>query len=157
MRGYDVVMKVGGIIAKLWFYGNARLLAGGSRTIEYFFSGWGVDKGPYLIDQLPMELSERILRGELFTLGRHYLSASLNVELTPLTQVTPTVVWNTEDQSGLTQFALGTSLSQNILFTANLNIPFGAQGSEFGGPGNSLNALLLSTDISAQAQVAWYF
>jgi hypothetical protein len=43
------------------------------------------------------DLYSRLLRGELFTTGRYYISGSVLVEMTPLLQLSPTLFINLGD------------------------------------------------------------
>jgi hypothetical protein len=88
---------------------------------------------------------------------RHYLAASLMIEMSPLWTVTPTVVSNIDDPSALLQVLTQYSLSDNMTFLGSLNIPLGANGTEFGGPESGVPNRYLSFDAAVFAQLAWYF
>ncbi|MDH3433412.1 MAG: hypothetical protein OEM60_06115, partial [Gammaproteobacteria bacterium] len=88
---------------------------------------------------------------------RHYLAASLMIEMSPLWMVTPTLVSNVDDPSALLQLVTQYSLSDNMTFLGSVNIPFGANGSEFGGPDSGVPNKYLSIDAGVFAQIAWYF
>lgn len=130
-----------------------------SGAIEYYFNGFGQHSGNYspvtLADN--PDLFRRLLRGESFTLGRHYLAASVMIEMTPLWSLSPTILMNAADPSGLFQLVTNYSLSDNITLLASLNIPLGNDGSEFGGIESGLPGRYLSTDAGVFAQLAWYF
>ncbi len=130
-----------------------------SGAVEYFFNGFGQSGGRYSPTDLAMnpELVRRLARGDLFSLGRHYLAGSLLIEMTPLWILTPTLFTNLGDPSAFVQIISQNDLKQNLTFLGSINIPIGANGSEFGGIETVLPDQYLSTDLSVFAQVAWYF
>jgi hypothetical protein len=133
---------------------------GGKNTtgvIEYFFNGLGLTEGDY--DKLSGEqdLLARLARGELFTLGRHYLAGGITVEMTPLFHLTPNVFLNLGDNSGLVQLLGQYDWRQNWQILFALNLPFGADGTEFGGLDSPVEDLQLSQGPSLFAQLAFYF
>jgi len=87
----------------------------------------------------------------------HYAAGSLMIEMSPLWTLTPTLISNIEDPSALLQVVTGYSLSDNMTFLGSLNIPLGANGTEFGGPESGVPGRYLSTDAGVFAQLAWYF
>ena len=129
-----------------------------SGALEYHFNGFGQKDGRYDPASLAEnpDLLVRLVRGETFTLGRHYLAGSVLVEMTPLWTLTPTVLANIADPSALLQVVTSLSLSDNMTFLGSLNVPIGPSGSEFGGiesgPGQ-----YLSSGPGIFAQLAWYF
>ena len=130
-----------------------------SGAIEYYFSGFGQKDGLY--DPLSIaanpDLLRRLSRGELFTLGRHYLSGNVLIEMTPLWTLTPTVLVNITDPSGLFQLVTSYSLSDNMTFLGSINLPLGPSGSEFGGIESGVPDRYLSRGAGLFAQIAWYF
>ena len=88
---------------------------------------------------------------------RHYVAGSLTIEMSPLWMLTPTVLSSVNDPSGLLQLVTSYSLSDNMTFLGSLNIPMGANGTEFGGPESGIPGRYLSTDAGVFAQFAWYF
>ena len=88
---------------------------------------------------------------------RDYLAGSLMIEMSPLWTITPTVIANLDDPSALFQFLTQYSLGDNLVFLGSLNIPFGDNGTEFGGPESGIPGRYLSFDIGVFAQLAWYF
>ena len=130
-----------------------------SGAIEYFFNGFGQRTGAY--DPLNLvnnpDLVERITRGELFSIGRHYLAGSVTIEMTPLWGVTPTLLANLSDPSGLLQLVTNYSLSDNMTLLGSINVPLGPRGSEFGGVSAGQPNRYLSGGAGLFAQIAWYF
>ncbi len=130
-----------------------------SGSIEYYYNGFGVQDGRY--DSLTLgsrpDLLSRVTRGELFTLGRHYLAANVLVEMTPLWSLTPTLFLNTGDPSALFQLVTSYSLSDEMTVLGSVNVPIGPDGSEFGGIPTGLPDRYLSSDGGVFVQFAWYF
>ncbi|UCD79757.1 MAG: hypothetical protein JSW26_30960 [Desulfobacterales bacterium] len=111
--------------------------------IEYYFNGLGKDD--YQDAVLDPAIVERLMRGELFVLGRHYLSSHIEMELHPLFKMFFTTIHNVEDPSGILQPYAAWDITQNLQMTAGVNISYGAKGSEFGG------FILPGTDIRTQS------
>ena len=130
-----------------------------SGIIEYFYNGFGQTNGDYSPAALASnpDLVERIIRGELFTLGRHYLVVSAMVEMTPLWLLTPNIFLNASDGSFLAQLVSSYDLKQNWQLLAALNLPVGKSGTEYGGIDSGFAGKQLSTEFSLFAQLAWYF
>ncbi len=130
-----------------------------SGAIEYFYNGFGVSTDSYDLPSVTSEpdLIARLERGELFSIGRHYLAGSIIIEMTPLWTVTPTVLANVADPSALLQFVTNYSLSDNMTLLASLNLPVGPEGSEFGGIDAAVPDRYLSGGAGLFAQIAWYF
>jgi len=138
-----------------WIWGGKNI----SGIVEYFYNGFGQSGGEYDTDSLANnpELLERFARGELFTLGRHYLAGSAVFEITPLFLLTPNVFVNLADPSALVQVVTQNDLREDLLLLGALNVPLGPNGSEFGGIGTDLPGLYLSSGPSIFVQLAWYF
>jgi hypothetical protein len=130
-----------------------------SGALEYHFNGFGQSGGRY--DPLSLaanpDLLLRLARGQSFTLGRHYLAASVMIELTPLWSVTPVMLANVSDPSALLQLTMNYSLGDNMTLLGNVNIPLGENGTEFGGIETGVADLYLSSGAGVFAQFAWYF
>jgi len=127
--------------------------------LEYYYNGFGQSGGAYSPAELAtnQNLLRRLARGEVFNLARHYLGASVTVELTPLLNLTPNAFINLQDPSVLAQIVLSYDWKQDIQVLAALNIPVGPDGSEFGGIESGQSEMFISTDASLFAQLAWYF
>ena len=123
--------------------------------IEYHFNGFG-SGGSYLRGTRPA-LDKRLARGESFTLGRHYLAATLTIEVSPLWTLSPLVLTNLQDPSALLQLTTQGSLSDDAVFVATLSLPAGPAGSEFGGIEAGVPGRTLSRGASVFLQLAWYF
>ncbi|MCP4235184.1 MAG: hypothetical protein GY770_16630, partial [Aestuariibacter sp.] len=119
-----------------------------SGFVEVYRNGFGIDNGDYSLPGLYTheELLKRIKRGELFTLGKHYLSAAATVELTPLWLLTSTLFNNLDDGSNLIQLVSQHNLAQNQQLLVAVNLAGGHAGSEYG-----------EVDDSLFAQLGWFF
>jgi hypothetical protein len=89
--------------------------------------------------------------------GRHYLVGSVMIEMTPLWSLSPTLLMNVSDPSGLLQLVTNYSLSDNMTLLGSLNFLVGSNGSEFGGIESGVPRRYFSTDAGVFAQWAWYF
>ncbi len=138
-----------------WVWGSKNV----SGVIEYYFNGFGQKDGQYSPVDLAEnpELLRRLVRGQSFSLGRHYIAGGLNIELTPLWMLTPNIFANIEDGSALFQLVTRNNLGENTEFLGALNLPLGPDGSEYGGIPSGTDGLFLSSSASIFAQFAWYF
>ena len=138
-----------------WTWGGRNVTG----AVEYFFNGWGQHDGRYDPASLAgnPELVERFVRGATFTLGRHYLAGNVTIEMTPLWQLTPTLFVNVDDPSALLQLVTQYNLGDNAVFLGALNLPVGANGTEYGGIDSGTDDVYFSTDASLFTQFAWYF
>jgi hypothetical protein len=138
-----------------WVAGGLNL----SAVAEYFYSGFGLKESDYSPENFRenRDLVERLQRGELFTVGRHYLAGSLLVELTPLLNLTPNVFFNAEDGSALAQLVLQWDLAQNWQVLGSLGLPLGSSNTEYGGLDTGVDDQTLEVGPSLFAQLAWYF
>ncbi len=128
-------------------------------SAEYFFNGFGQNDGCYTekcLAQSP-ELLARVARGQLYNLGRHYLGASITLEVTPLFTVTPNLFWNLSDGSALFQLVTQNSLGDDLVLLGALAIPVGPDGTEYGGLESPEAGKTFSTGFQVFAQLAWYF
>ncbi|NOR42378.1 MAG: hypothetical protein GQ572_03510 [Gammaproteobacteria bacterium] len=130
-----------------------------SGILEYFYNGFGQADGDYSPTALANnpDLVKRIIRGELFTLGRHYVTASAMIEMNPLWILTPNVFINASDSSFLAQLVSTYDLQQNWQLLAAISLPVGASGTEYGGIDSGVSGKQLSTEFNLFAQLAWYF
>ena len=130
-----------------------------SGILEYFYNGFGQADGDYSPAALANnpDLVERIIRGELFTLGRHYVTTSAMIEMNPLWILTPNVFINASDASFLAQLVSTYDLQQNWQLLAAISLPVGASGTEYGGIDSGVSGKQLSTEFNLFAQLAWYF
>jgi len=130
-----------------------------SAVTEYFYNGFGLKESEYSLANIQdsRDLVDRITRGELFTLGRHYIAGSLQVEVTPLLNVFPNLFVNLGDGSALAQLVARWDLGQDWQLLASLNVPVGPSGTEYGGLETGIEKLTLGAGPSLFAQLAFYF
>ena len=69
----------------------------------------------------------------------------------------PNFFINLEDPSSLAQLVAQYDWKQNLLLLGALNLPLGADGSEYGGIESGVDGLYYSSGPSVFAQLAWYF
>lgn len=130
-----------------------------SGALEYFYNGLGISGEDYTLTEIQVktDLLQRLIRGELYNTGRHYLGASATIELTPLWLATPVVFFNLSDQSALLQLGSQYNLAQNWQLTAALNIPLGPDGTEYGGLKTGVDNATLARDAGIFFQIGFYF
>ena len=131
-----------------------------SGYVELFYNGFGLKGDQHsvqdVIDQA--DLFSRLLRGELFTIGRFYMATGVTLEATPLLNLNPILFLNLSDGSALLQFIGTYSLSQNSDLLAGFNLPMGKDGTEYGGlTTDSEQGKLLTPANTLFARLAWYF
>ncbi|RRJ82795.1 hypothetical protein D0544_13150 [Aestuariirhabdus litorea] len=134
-----------------------------SGALEYYYNGFGERAGTPGLEAVVdnRELLERLVRGELYALGRHYLAASLTLEATPLLRLTPTLFTGLQGPSALAQLRLEYDMTQSMRVLAALEQPIGPRGTEFSGIEASALAPLPRRYLSRQSrltlQLGWYF
>ena len=102
--------------------------------LEYYYNGLGESDYPGALSN--PDIANRLNRGELFVLGKHYLSAEIQLELHPLFKVFLGGINNMHDPSGILQPRAVWNLAQNLELKMGANIFYGDNGdpgSEFGG------------------------
>lgn len=99
--------------------------------LEFYFNGLGENN--YSDALLNPATTERLSRGELFAVGRYYMSGEIQLELHPLFKVFFGAINNIEDPSGILQPRAVYEIAQNLQFTLGANVTYGAKGTEFGG------------------------
>ena len=114
---------------------DAMTLFGRNATVfaEYFHNGFGVPGQPFALTVLPPDLVDRLARGQLFNTRRDYLAGGLTLEVTPLLDLSPTLIVDLNDGSLFALFAATYSLADNVTLTAGAQAPIGGRGTEFGG------------------------
>jgi hypothetical protein len=130
-----------------------------SGIAEYFYNGFGQHKDQYDTASLAKnpDLTDRIIRGELFTIGRHYIALSAMVEMTPLWMLTPNMFINADDGSFFAQLVSSYDLKQDWQLLVAAGLPFGSAGTEYGGIDSGIPGKQLSSGFNVFAQLAWYF
>ena len=136
-----------------WVWGGKNI----SGVFEYFYNGMGLREEDYSDLANEPDLISRLRRGELFTLGRHYLAGGLSIEMTPLIMLAPTLFVNLGDNSGLAQVLGQYDFKQDWRLLLALNLPFGSAGTEFGGLDTGVEGKQFSRGPGLFAQFAFYF
>lgn len=151
----DTVLSAVANLSYSWVWGNTNF----SGLLEYYYNGFGLDDEPYTLAaiQQKSDLEARLTRGELYTVGRHYLGLSATIELTPLWLATPSLLMNLEDQSALLQLSNRYDLAQNWQFIGAINLPLGSKNTEYGGIKTGFGQSTLAVNAGLFAQVAFYF
>jgi len=99
--------------------------------LEVYYNGVGEDHyEDALTDE---EVLERRERGELFVLGRTYLSGHIRLEAHPLFNVFVTVINNMADPSGILQPRAVWDIVADVQITLGGTIVYGGKGTEYGG------------------------
>lgn len=99
---------------------------------EYFHNPFGVASSMAL-DALPAALSARLGTGQLFTIGRDFLSLGAQVVLTPDLVIAPNAIISLNDYSAIVAVAANYTIDDNTDIIVLYQQPVGAGGSEFGG------------------------
>ena len=128
-------------------------------VLEYYYNGYGQSGGDYSAQGLANNpaLLQRLARGEIFNLARHYLGAGATVEISPLFILGPNIFVNLTDPSALAQLVMTYDWKQDLQVLAALNVPIGSKGSEYRGIEVQQPGLYISIGPSIFAQLAWYF
>ena len=99
--------------------------------VELFYNEVGSrNYGTALLDP---QVGKRMQRGEIFLLGKVYGGGGLQVEIHPLLHEFSNLILNMQDPSGLFQTYLVWEVLQDLEITGGITIPFGRDGTEFGG------------------------
>lgn len=123
--------------------------------IEYFRNGVGEADKNYT--RTNRDLQERISRGEVFTLGRDFLAAGMQIELTPLFNLLPSMIWNLNDQSLFLQVWATYDWKENILIIGGINLPYGYRGTEFGGIPVDGDDFFVAPGSESYLRVSYFF
>jgi hypothetical protein len=99
--------------------------------VEFFFNG--LSHNHYSDFYADSDLASRIERGELYTLGRTYLSGHIRVEVHPLFNVYVTVIENLADPSGAVQPRVVWDIAEDTQITLGGAMYHGRRGTEYGG------------------------
>ncbi len=119
-------------------------------SAELYYNGFGTGSDDVSFAELPAELTERLLRGEQFTIGRRYLAANLGVEWTPLLNLSATVFTSIDSGAALLQLGGRYSIDDNIELLFTVDAPLGPDDTEFRG-------LKISQDLPPASRGAGFF
>ncbi len=123
---------------------------------EYFRNGVGEsDRANYATPNV--ELSDRLARGELFTLARDYAALGLQVELTPLFNLYTNLIANLNDGSKFLQLRGVYDWMEDVQLMAGFNLPSGSRGTEYGGVPVAGSSFFVASGRSVYLRAAVYF
>ncbi|MBU6296875.1 MAG: hypothetical protein KGJ79_05000 [Alphaproteobacteria bacterium] len=126
--------------------------------VEYFYNGFGVGGGAFDLAALPRDLTDRLVRSQVFNTRRNYLAAGMSLQATPLFTVEPTIIGGLDDASVYAILSTTYSLSDNLNLVAGAQIPVGPSRTEFGGmplmPGSNT---VLAPPTQIYIQLRQYF
>ncbi len=100
---------------------------------EYYRNGFGIDGNRIEILSLPDALIDRLSRGEVFNLMRHYTAVGAQVQWHPLWSQSLSLLSNLDDHSNLLQSQLRYEPGDNQRLEVGLIATLGDAGDEFGG------------------------
>jgi len=123
--------------------------------LEFYYNGLGVNDYAEAFED--PALLARILRGELYALGKYYLSGHISMEVHPLFNIYLTVINNLRDPSGVVQPWAVWNVTQNLDLTFGANIYYGGKGSEYGGIVVPGIPYLYSPSLSGYVWLSYYF
>jgi hypothetical protein len=100
--------------------------------IEFYHNGLGYSKS-YARALSDPAISQRVARGELFTLGQNYLAGQLRLEIHPLMLTNFTTIVNTADPSAILQPQIIWDVAANFQLILGAGFNWGDDNTEFGG------------------------
>ena len=153
-NGQDDFFQVVANIDYAWTWGGKNVYG----LLEFYHNGLGSTEA-YQQSLENKALMNRILRGEMFTLGRYYLAGQIQVALHPLVQVYTTAIFNLSDPSGLLQPQLLWDVATDLQLIVGGQWHWGKDGTEFGGYDVDLDGIDISIAPNDQAYVwlTYYF
>ena len=155
------MLRTGGVrVSGVANISDAMTLLGRNATVfaEYYRNGFGVSGQPFDLASLPPDLVARLARGQVFDTRRDYLAGGLTLEVTPLLDLSPTLIVDLDDGSVLPLIAATYSLADNVTLAAGLQTPIGRAHSEFGGlPLTSTSPVTLAPPGQVYLQLRRYF
>lgn len=136
VEAVPTVLRGGGVrLSVVANISDAVTLFGRNATVfaEVYHNGFGASGGRATVAGLPRDLTDRLARGQVFSLRRDYLAGGVTLEVGPLLTVSPTVIANLDDGGLLILTDAAWSLGDNLTLHAGAQLPVGGPGSEFGG------------------------
>lgn len=125
--------------------------------VEYFRNGFGATSFEGGVEGLDPRLRDRLVRGEVFSLGRDELAGGFRLEWSPLTSLDPTVLVNPADPSAYLVLHLHHEWRENLLLDAGVQLGFGGRNTEYGGVPSSELGADLAPGRTFWARVGYYF
>jgi hypothetical protein len=123
--------------------------------VEFFHNGFG--QSDIKLSEVSSGLSERLQRGELYTLGTDYLAFGSQVEIQPLINVFSTFILNLHDPSAFAQLRVSWDYLENQNLLCGINLGLGSGGTEYGGLEISPGGPKLGPGASVYARVSRFF
>jgi len=123
--------------------------------MEFYFNGIGDENYSEAISN--PAITERLIRGDLFVLGRKYLSTGIEMELHPLIKANLTVISNIADPSGIIQPHVVFDLTEEIQCMIGGNIYCGPSDTEFGGFNIAGTDYLYKAPNSVYLRLTYFF
>jgi hypothetical protein len=99
--------------------------------LEFYFNGLGTDE--YREAYSDPDILARLIRGEMFTVGRTYLAGEIQMEVHPLFSIYLSVINNMADPSGVFQPRAVWDMTGDLQMTFGGNVYYGASDTEYGG------------------------
>ena len=99
---------------------------------EFFHNGFGVGRLPDDLDALPTTLTDRLSRGETFTLMRDYVALGAQFRWHALVSQSISVIGNLADASKVLQTSVGYDASDAARLQVGWIKALGGEGDEFG-------------------------
>lgn len=122
-------------------------------SLEYFHSGIGAESNE--ATEFSADLTNSLIRGDLFTVGSDYISLGLQQEVTPLLNIYQLLIYGFEPTGTLIQLKGAYDLTEDLRFTLAGTFGFGGSDSEF--EGIKQNGILVERGNSVFLQLGWYF
>jgi len=123
--------------------------------MEFYYNG--LCNNRYSEELEDPDIIARLVRGQMFTLGRTYLSGSIEIELHPLFNIYLTVINNLADPSGIIQPRAIWDIAENFQLTFGTNIGYGGEGTEFGGFKAPQTDFIIKSPDNAYVWVTYFF
>ncbi|MBW2029281.1 MAG: hypothetical protein JRH06_08235 [Deltaproteobacteria bacterium] len=150
-RGKDSFLSIVANVDYSWVWWGRNVYG----LVELYYNSLGRDSyGEAIRDP---NISERIERGELFILGRLYLSGHLRVEAHPLFNLYLTVINNVKDPSGIIQPYALWDVRDDLQVTVGGTGYYGGTGTEYGGFELDGGGPLLKPSPSAYVRFTYFF
>jgi hypothetical protein len=134
-----------------WVWGGRNFYG----LVEGYYNGLGEDDYSEALSD--PAVSDRLSRGEMFTLGRSYLAGQLQMEAHPLVNLYLLLIQNMADPSGVIQPRVVWDSHQSLRWVVGASLYYGDSGTEYGGfslPGTDLRAAPAN---QAFLWLTWYF
>lgn len=122
-------------------------------SIEYFHSGVGANSNQ--IESFSQDLSESLLRGDLYTVGTDYVSLGLRQELTPLINLSQLVIQGLDPVGTLMQLKVTYDLREDLVLIGAGTLGLGGSDSEF--QRYTQGGTVIERGDSIFVQMGWYF